>query len=75
MTQPGSLSTPVSHYDWSASMLGAPAGWPFPLRLAADLVLGAPVPALLVWGSDRVVILNAAYETLAASRSARAPGG
>ena len=35
----GSSLPSVDDYDWSASALGAPGGWPLPLRIAADLLL------------------------------------
>jgi len=75
MLEPSSSTVPTAAYDWSASPLGAPATWPHTLKVAADCVLGTPAPMLLVWGPERIVVLNEAYAALAASRSARAPGG
>ncbi|MFC5458857.1 response regulator [Massilia niabensis] len=43
----------TSTYDWSTSALGDPAGWPQPLRLAADLMFNMPLPMLLQWGPAR----------------------
>jgi CheY-like chemotaxis protein len=75
MLAPGKSAFTSSTYDWSASRLGAPAGWPMALRLSADLVLNMPVPMLLVWGRDLTVIFNEAYAELAGAGHGRAPGG
>jgi CheY-like chemotaxis protein len=64
-----------SSYDWSASRLGAPQQWPQALRLAADLMLNSPLPALLVWGRDMTVLFNEAYGVLAGPAYGRVPGG
>jgi CheY-like chemotaxis protein len=65
----------IASYDWSASGLGDPGGWAYPLRLAADLLLNAPVPMLLAWGTGPVVLCNEAYAALAGPVYGRAPGG
>jgi CheY-like chemotaxis protein len=75
MSLSGKSASSASVYDWSASRLGAPASWPAPLRLAADLVLNLPCPALLVWGRDMTVLFNAAYADLAGPAYGRVPGG
>ncbi|GAB3458581.1 hypothetical protein GCM10027321_14420 [Massilia terrae] len=72
-TGPSPLS--VSDYDWLASQLGAPDAWPLPLRIAADLLLGSPLPALLAWGEAPVVLFNAAYAELAGPGYGKVPGG
>jgi CheY-like chemotaxis protein len=71
----GSSLPSVSDYDWSASQLGAPDGWPLPLRIAADLLLGSPLPALLAWGDAPLVLFNEAYGELAGPGYGRVPGG
>lgn len=65
----------ASDCDWSASPLGAPDGWPLPLRIAADLLLAHPLPALLAWGEAPVVLFNAAYAELAGPGYGKVPGG
>ncbi len=62
-------------YDWSASNLGEPAGWPAPLRVAADLLLNTPLPGLLVWGRETILVFNEAYGALAGLGCGRVPGG
>lgn len=65
----------TASYDWSASTLGEAARWPLPLRLAADLLLNAPLPSLLVWGREMILVFNEAYGALAGPGYGRAPGG
>ena len=65
----------VSSYDWSGSSLGEPARWPTPLRVAADLLLNSPLPGLLVWGRETVLVFNEAYADLAGLGCGRVPGG
>jgi CheY-like chemotaxis protein len=75
MLASGKSARTVSSYDWSASALGAPAAWPQPLRLAADLMFNTPLPMLLAWGEQPVVLCNEAYGALAGPGFGRAPGG
>jgi len=68
-------SRSASSYDWSASALGTPSAWPQPLRQAADLMFNTPLPMLLAWGEQPVVLCNDAYGALAGPGFGRAPGG
>lgn len=70
-----SLPRTAASYDWSASALGEPALWPAPLRAAADLLLNSPLPGLLVWGRETVLVFNEAYAALAGLGCGRVPGG
>jgi len=74
MPAPGKSARSTASYDWSATTLGDPAQWPSPLRLAADLLLNSPLPMLLVWGRDTLVVFNEAYAELAGPGYGRAPG-
>jgi len=56
-------------------MLGDPAGWPQPLRLAADLMFNTPLPMLLQWGPQSILLCNEAYGALAGPGYGRVPGG
>jgi CheY-like chemotaxis protein len=75
MSASGKSARSVDSYDWSATHLRDPAAWPHPLRLAADLLLNTPLPMLLVWGADSVLVFNEAYGTLAGPAYGRVPGG
>ena len=65
----------ATSYDWSGSSLGEPARWPAPLRVAADLLLNSPLPGLLVWGRETILVFNEAYAGLAGLGCGRVPGG
>lgn len=62
-------------YDWSATALGDAARWPLPLRLSSDLLLNSPLPTLLVWGVETILVFNEAYGALAGPGYGRVPGG
>jgi CheY-like chemotaxis protein len=65
----------AASYDWSGSSLGDPAGWPLPLRVAADLLLTSPLPGLLVWGRETILVFNEAYAAIAGLGCGKIPGG
>jgi CheY-like chemotaxis protein len=65
----------AASYDWSASALGDIAHWPAALRTAADLLFNSPLPGLLVWGGETVLLFNEAYAALAGLGCGRVPGG
>jgi len=65
----------AASYDWSASALGDTARWPLALRVAADILLNSPLPALLVWGREMVLLFNDTYGALAGPGYGRVPGG
>ncbi|MEN3277810.1 MAG: hypothetical protein V7631_3600 [Massilia sp.] len=75
MLSSGKPAPTVSAYDWSVSTLGEPAGWPQPLRVAADLMFNTPLPMLIQWGPQSIVLCNEAYGALAGPGFARVPGG
>jgi CheY-like chemotaxis protein len=75
MLASGISARSTASFDWSATMLRDPAGWPPALRLAADFALNCPLPMLLAWGSEPVVVFNEAYAALAGPGYGRAPGG
>jgi CheY-like chemotaxis protein len=62
-------------YAWSATALGARAGWPQALRLSVDILLNTPLPMLLAWGDDPVVVINHAYARLAGTEAPDARAG
>ena len=58
----------VREFDWSATTLGALDTWP-PSRLTAvGMMLLSPVPIVMLWGADGVMIYNDAYAVFAGGR-------
>nr|WP_315401757.1 response regulator [uncultured Duganella sp.] len=60
--------------DWSRTALGARDGWPPCLRLTVDILLNSPLPMVLMWGREQVMVYNEAYAALIGLASLRAPG-
>nr|WP_165356606.1 PAS domain-containing protein [Sphingosinicella sp. BN140058] len=54
--------------DWAASALGPLAAWPQSLRTALGLVLKSPVPMVMLWGEDGIMLYNDAYSGFAGAR-------
>ena len=53
--------------DWAAS-LGPISAWPASLKTTVDLMLLSPVPLVLLWGDDGIMIYNDAYAAFAGKR-------
>ncbi|MFD1789847.1 ATP-binding protein [Sphingomonas floccifaciens] len=58
----------IAARDWSATPLGPIAGWSQPLRTATALLLRSPVPIVMLWGDEGVMIYNDAYSGFAGGR-------
>jgi PAS domain S-box-containing protein len=64
----GPLSLLIKEFDWSATPLGPISGWPQSLRAVTELLLFSPVPIVLLWGVDGIMIYNDAYSVFAGDR-------
>lgn len=71
----GTSAACAAAFNWHATDLGDITAWPHTLRLAVDILLGAPWPMLLVWGPRGIPVYNQAYADLAGPHHPRAPGG
>lgn len=65
----------MANRDQPRSELGPQEEWPAALRLTLDIMLNTPLPMLLMWGRQQVMLYNQAYATSAGSASASPPGG
>jgi CheY-like chemotaxis protein len=74
MSEPATFVGLAGSVDWSRTALGAADEWPPALRLTLDIVFNSPLPMLLCWGSERVVLFNQAYAALAGPSHPPAPG-
>jgi PAS domain S-box-containing protein len=54
--------------DWSATALGPRAGWDQSLRMAVELILEQPLPAVILWGPQLVQIYNDGYREVAGGK-------
>jgi PAS domain S-box-containing protein len=64
----GEAARLIQSHDWGSTPLGAIEGWPPSLKAATNLIVAAPLPMVLLWGSQGVMIYNDAYAGLAGGR-------
>lgn len=55
-------------HDWSRTALGPLATWPQSLKTTVGILLRSPIPIVLLWGPDGVMIYNDAYSVFAGGR-------
>ena len=65
---PGEVPALIAAYDWSKTSAGPIEAWPRSLRATVGLLLRSPVPIVLLWGPDGVMIYNEAYSVFAGRR-------
>jgi len=71
---PSKLGELIRHHDWSSTGLGAPALWPQSLKSVTAMLLASPVPIVLLWGVEGIMIYNDAYSVFAGERHPRLLG-
>ena len=64
----GELGALIRKFDWSRTPLGPIRTWPQSLKTAVDIVLQSPVPLVMLWGGDGIMIYNDAYSVFAGGR-------
>ena len=57
----GDMGALMRDHPWHDSCLGAPAGWPQPLRTVVRAMLNTNHPVFIFWGSDALCFYNDAY--------------
>jgi PAS domain S-box-containing protein len=63
----GEMAARIRAHDWADS-LGPIAAWPGSLKTTVGLLVHSPVPLVLLWGEDGVMIYNDAYSVFAGGR-------
>ncbi|WP_235561445.1 PAS domain S-box protein [Brevundimonas sp. Root1279] len=64
----GEMAALIRSFDWSGTPLGPIAQWPQSLKTATGLLIASPVPIVMLWGPDGVMIYNDAYSVFAGKR-------
>lgn len=64
----GDCAALIADLDWSGTPLGPIVGWPQSLKTATALLLRSPVPMVMLWGVDGVMLYNDAYSAFAGGR-------
>ena len=58
----------IAAYDWSKTSIGPIETWPQSLRTALGLLLRSPLPIVMPWGEDGIMLYNDAYSVFAGGR-------
>jgi len=64
----GEMAALIRLRDWSDTGLGPVPGWPQSLKTTVGILLRSPVPIVLLWGPDGIMIYNDAYSVFAGGR-------
>jgi PAS domain S-box-containing protein len=64
----GEASCIIRNFDWSKTPLGSVETWSAPLKTSTALLLQSPVPIVMLWGEEGVMIYNDAYSEFAGHR-------
>ena len=70
----GELGRLIREFNWSNTGLGPISGWSPALRTATNIVLQSPLPLVMLWGPDGIMIYNDAYSGFAGGRHPRLLG-
>jgi PAS domain S-box-containing protein len=70
----GELSRRIAAHDWASTPIGPIEGWPVSLRHTVGMMLPSPVPLVLLWGPEGVMLYNDAYARFAGARDGRLLG-
>ena len=69
----GEMAARIAAHDWSAT-LGSTTSWPQSLKTTVGFMIHSPVPIVLLWGADGIMIYNDAYSVFAGGRHPRLLG-
>ncbi len=64
----GEMAQRLRDFDWGSTSLGPIAQWPQSLKTAVGIVLLSPVPIVMLWGHDGIMIYNDSYSAFAGGR-------
>jgi PAS domain S-box-containing protein len=64
----GEVAALIRNFDWTSTGLGSLPTWPQSLKTVTETLLRSPVPIVLLWGPDGIMIYNDAYSVFAGGR-------
>ena len=64
----GELGKLMRAFDWAATPVGPAETWPQSLKTATAILLRSPVPMVMLWGEDGIMLYNDAYSVFAGAR-------
>lgn len=64
----GEAARLIAGFNWSSTPLGAIDDWPQSLKSTCGLMVRSPVPMIVLWGSDGIMIYNDGYSLIAGER-------
>jgi PAS domain S-box-containing protein len=64
----GEAGALIASHDWSGTSIGPIGTWPQSLRTMLGFLLRSPVPLVMLWGEDGVMLYNDAYSVFAGGR-------
>ncbi|WP_114771183.1 PAS domain-containing protein [Microvirga subterranea] len=70
----GEMSALMQTFDWGGTSIGPMDLWPQSLRTTISIMLRSPIPMVLLWGADGIMIYNDAYTVFAGGRHPRLLG-
>jgi PAS domain S-box-containing protein len=68
LTGGGETGALIAGFDWSGTAIGPIEGWPQSLRTALGLLLRSPVPIVMLWGPEGIMLYNDGYSEFAGNR-------
>jgi PAS domain-containing protein len=68
LNTPGEMALLIQGFDWSTTALDAVEHWPQSLKAITGFLVRSPVPIVLLWGADGVMIYNDSYAVFAGGR-------
>ncbi len=74
LTGGGACGALMRGLDWAATPLGAPEGWPAPLKTLVGVMLASHQPMLIVWGPAHTTLYNDGYAAMCGTRHPEAMG-
>jgi PAS domain S-box-containing protein len=74
LTGGGATGDLIRAFDWGATPLGAVESWPVELRIQVQTILSSPLPMVIVWGADGILIYNDGFAEICGSSHPQALG-